>query len=129
MVDFEMSIALEFWLLAGLVIKHGICDFALQSTWMVAGKGRYGHWGGVCHVAIHGLGSLAVLAFAPAAWSLVLTLIAVELLVHYHIDWAKEQIGRRAGWTPNDQGFWIAIGVDQTLHHLTYLAMIAWLVL
>ena len=127
-MDNELGNASILLLLAGFAVKHGLCDFALQSKAMVTGKARYGHPGGLAHVAIHGLGSLAVLIWLPLAWGLIAALVAIEMLVHYHIDWGKEQIGARLGIGPQDQGFWIAIGMDQTLHQLTYLAMVAWLI-
>ncbi len=48
-----------------------------------------------------------------------------EFVLHYHIDWAKEQITRRNSWTPQNSGFWHALGTDQLLHGLTYLAIVA----
>jgi hypothetical protein len=51
-----------------------------------------------------------------------------EFLLHYHIDWAKEQITRRNGWTIQNPGFWHALGTDQLLHGLTYLAIVALLI-
>ena len=48
--------------------------------------------------------------------------------MHYHIDWAKEQITRRAGYTPQTPRFWHALGIDQLLHGLTYLVIVGVLV-
>ena len=52
-----------------------------------------------------------------------------EFAVHYHIDWLKEQVIHRNGWTAHDRGFWCALGADQFVHGLTYLALVALLVM
>ena len=65
---------------------------------------------------------------APVSLLLVLGIAVGEVAVHYHVDWAKEQITRRNGFTPQTAGFWHALGVDQLLHGLTYLAIVAVLV-
>ena len=52
-----------------------------------------------------------------------------EFVAHYHIDWLKEQFVRRNGITAQDRGFWHALGTDQLVHGLTYVAIVAALVL
>ena len=109
-----------------LMVKHFICDFTLQTPWMLAEKGRYGKLGGIVHSAIHVIGTaLAILPARPPVPILV-TILATEFVVHYHIDWTKEQIVRRFGWKAGAR-FWNAIGFDQLLHGLTYLAIAAYL--
>ena len=44
------------------------------------------------------------------------------------LDWLKEQVTHRNGWTTQDRGFWFALGTDQLAHGLTYLALVAILV-
>ncbi len=51
-----------------------------------------------------------------------------EFLVHYHIDWIKECMGRKYMLTPDRIGFWRLHGSDQALHQLTYLAMLWWII-
>lgn len=58
----------------------------------------------------------------PAA---ILLLILAEGVVHYHIDWGKEGLAQRFGANPQMRLFWILIGADQLLHHLTYVGMTA----
>jgi hypothetical protein len=40
----------------------------------------------------------------------------------------KEQVTQRNGWTSQDPGFWYALGTDQLVHGLTYVAIVAALV-
>lgn len=114
-------------LLAAFGIKHFICDFLLQYPYMLSEKGTYGARGGIDHALIHSLGTLIVLV-AVLPWSLAVHIFAVILalfdgVIHYHIDWAKQQLNR--GLTPADRWFWVWFGADQTLHYLTYIAIIS----
>lgn len=108
-----------------LFIKHFICDFPLQaSPWIYRNKGTYGHLGGLVHAAIHGLGTFVVLAYwlGASAW----TFAIADMMIHYHIDWAKMNIGIKFDLKANNsEWFWILLGLDQLLHHLTYFAIIA----
>ena len=108
-----------FW----LFVKHFICDFPLQAyPWMYRNKGTYLHLGGIAHAGIHALGTLLVLA--PFVGSLAIILAIVDMLVHYHIDWAKMNISKRFDLQPNNsERFWILLGFGQLLHHLTYFAI------
>ena len=108
-----------------LFIKHFICDFLLQANpWMYRNKGSYGHAGGLAHSALHGVGTFVIFAFwlGASAWVYALA----DGIIHYHIDWAKMNAGKRYNLKPdNSEWFWILLGFDQLLHHLTYFALIA----
>lgn len=55
--------------------------------------------------------------------------IAQDRVAHYHIDWAKMNVGAHYGLLPNNsEWFWILLGFDQYLHALTYF-FLAWMVL
>ncbi len=109
--------------------KHYLFDFVFQTAYQLKNKGTYGHPGGLLHAGLHALGSLpAILIFAPEMW-FATVLVAGEFAVHYHVDWLKERVLKRRGWTPADFGYWNALGLDQLVHSLTYLAMMAILVL
>ena len=111
-----------------LEIKHFICDYPLQTRYQYLNKGTYLHPGGILHSALHVLFTMSAFLIAPPTFALGITIIAGEFLLHYHIDWSKEQAIRRNGWVTTQREFWWAIGVDQLLHHLTYLAIGALLV-
>lgn len=107
-----------------LFIKHFICDFPLQANpWLYRNKGTYMHPGGIAHAGIHALGTLLVLA--PFIGSASVMYAAIDMLVHYHIDWAKMNISKRYDLQPNNsERFWILLGFDQLLHHITYFVII-----
>lgn len=122
---------LSFWILTGLLLKHFVVDFPLQANpWMYKNKGTYGHPGGITHAYLHGLGSLMVLMYLvpnAVAW-LAAGVFFFDMILHYHIDWAKMNIGARFNLKPdNSEWFWILLGIDQLLHYMTYV-VIAWAV-
>lgn len=95
--------------------KHLICDYFLQFPRHFLNKGTYGKWGGIEHAIIHAI---------PTA--IILTPLAgmIDYMVHYHVDWAKMKLGAVKGWKPDNAKFWHALGVDQFLHHVTYIGLI-----
>lgn len=111
--------------LALLALKHFVADFVLQTGWMVREKGVYGRPGGLAHAAIHVAGSVPALIVLGAPPVLLAGLLLAEGVVHYHIDYLKERVVRRASVGPADRMFWVLLGADQFLHHATYLAMVA----
>ena len=115
--------------LAILLFKHAIADFYLQTAYQYLNKGKYGHPGGLLHAGIHiALTPLVYLVLVPGSLLVAGAIAAGEFLLHYHIDWLKEQMTHRNGWTAQDRGFWYALGTDQFLHGLTYLAIVAVLI-
>lgn len=111
------------------MLKHAAADFFLQTPFQYCNKGIYGHPGGFLHAGIHvALTPLVYLLIAPASLLLAASIALGEFVVHYHIDWAKEQITRRAGYTPQTPRFWHALGIDQLLHGLTYLVIVGVLI-
>jgi hypothetical protein len=109
------------FLVAALQVKHFICDGPLQTRAMVEAKGHYGRYLGLLHASIHGAGTMLVLAGFGFAASTMLLLGLVDFAIHYHVDFTKENVVRRAGWTPLQAPFWWALSADQTAHQLTYL--------
>ena len=115
---------------AVLMFKHAVADFYLQTPYQFLNKGKYGHPGGLLHAGIHtALTPLVYLVLLPGSLLMVAGLALGEFVVHYHIDWLKEQITQRNGLTPQDRGFWYALGTDQLVHGLTYLLIVALLVM
>jgi hypothetical protein len=114
---------------AVLMFKHAVADFYLQNAYQYLNKGIYGHPGGFIHAGIHvALTPLVYLVLVPGSLLIAGAIALGEFLLHYHIDWAKEQITRRNGWTAQNPGFWHALGTDQLIHGLTYLAIVAVLI-
>jgi len=112
------------------MVKHAVADFYLQTPYQFLNKGKYGHPGGFIHAGIHtALTPLVYLVLLPGSLLLVAGLALGEFVLHYHIDWLKEQVTHRNGWNTQDSGFWYALGTDQLVHGLTYLGIVAILVM
>ena len=113
-------------LLALFGVKHFLADFLWQFPYMVQDKGQYGAPGGFAHAGLHGILTFFVLIGFVRPEDAV-TIALIESAVHYHIDWAKTNLNQ--GLTAQDHRFWVWFGLDQTLHYLTYIAIIAIIVL
>jgi hypothetical protein len=107
-----------------LITKHFIVDFPLQQAYQYTNKGTYGHPGGILHAGLHGIGTfLCLMVFSPFA----IFFAFVDMIVHYHIDWAKMNLNAKMGWGPTThEQFWWLLGLDQLLHYLTYVGIIVW---
>lgn len=111
-------------LLSLLQIKHMFADYFLQTGKMLEGRGSYFHLGRAQHALVHAIGSLiCFVALGTPIW-LVLVIVAVEWVIHFHIDWGKAVYTAAKGHGPSDAGFWRAAGFDQFLHQMTYVGMI-----
>ena len=105
-------------------IKHFLCDFPLQSTSMVMGKGRPG-WDFVpwllAHSGVHGVGTLIIMLFLnPIYWWMG----PVDFIIHFLVDRLKsgpKYLGRFNDVT--SPSFWNVFGLDQKIHHLTHVAI------
>ncbi len=111
--------------LIGLQFKHFLADFCLQNLYMVTNKGRYGHPGGLLHAWVHASLTLVVLFVAAPDGTPILTLAAFEFFAHYHVDWAKEKLSEKMGVKKDTYPYWVALGIDQFMHHLT-LIIVLW---
>ena len=112
--------------IAYLMVKHAIADFFVQTETQRLEKGIYGATGGLTHSLTHIALTTPVFVLLPGLDAgIIATLLAAEFVLHYHIDWTKEQIVRRNGWSSHDTPFWWALGADQLLHGLTYVALLA----
>ncbi len=121
-----MSVALTNLLLALTLFqaKHLIADFLLQTPYMIRNKGQYGHPGGLAHAGLHGLLSLPALWVLGPGTGWILLLVGIEVVVHYHLDWGKEQLGRRLATAPDQARYWHLLGADQFLHQMTYVCLL-----
>ena len=111
--------------LVGLVLKHLLADYLLQTPWMIAGKAQLRHGGGYTHAGIHAAGTLVVLLLVGVAPALALLIAVAEFALHYGIDFAKAVLSDKVDQRRAPRAFWAWFGFDQTLHSLTYIGIVA----
>jgi hypothetical protein len=111
--------------IAALQAKHFICDGPLQSKAMVEQKRIYGAALGLVHAGLHGLGTATVSLLWLGPTPRVLALGLIDAALHYHVDFAKENMVRHYGWSVKDGPFWWAMSADQMLHQWTYVGLAA----
>jgi hypothetical protein len=116
---------MELALITLLMVKHVIADYFMQYSWMMKDKGTYGAKGGIAHSSWHGTLTFIVLELFSIGWPISLALAIVDAVLHYHIDYVKSNVWKTRGYTPANQMYWVTHGVDQLLHLLTYVAIVA----
>ncbi|MGL6228629.1 MAG: DUF3307 domain-containing protein [Culicoidibacterales bacterium] len=114
-------------------IKHFLCDFPLQTKYML-GKFDDDGWFEplFAHAAVHALFTYTILFVFMTIFKLcfcagihiVLALALFDLVVHFLIDLIKIRVNKYYEQKPSDKHFWTMIGVDQLLHHLTHYTII-----
>ena len=129
-----------------LFLKHLLADGPLQTTHQVRNKGTFLHPAGLAHSGTHVLFTgICLLGWALAYGKAVTTgllwlfagILVAEFLIHYFVDLAKVRVDRLYKWsrvqvgpegqavlTIVDNKFFIAFLADQTLHSLTYVAIL-----
>ena len=118
------GVSLLFWSLVLFQVKHFLCDFVLQTAYLYRNKGIYGHRAGFIHAGLHALGSLPAILLLSRDISLIAAILAVEFLVHYHVDWLKLYIDKHFRVGINQSLYWAVFGADQLLHQLTYVGIL-----
>lgn len=120
MFQFHLVLALMFLLQA----KHVAADFLYQPAWMYANKDMLGYWGGISHSLLHGIATFSILIFfCPIAIAMIIS--AVEIPLHYFIDWGKMNLSAYKTWTAaTSENFWRLLGVDQWLHQMCYIGIV-----
>lgn len=109
-------------LLTLLETKHFLADWVLQTNYQIANKGKYLHPGGLQHSLTHAILTQCILIGLGYGITLSFTVAFADFMVHYHVDWAKQNLS--SGLTTTDKKFWVLMGADQLLHHLTYIAIV-----
>lgn len=115
---------LIFVLLVVFQLKHFIADFPLQNRYML--QKQRSDWSFIpplaLHCAIHAVTTLiVVLLVQPSMWYLAI----VDFIIHFTMDRIKagpKYLGRFSDISKS--GFWIALGLDQMVHHLTHIWII-----
>lgn len=114
---------LVFALLIIYQLKHFLCDYPLQTQYML-GKFKPGRdWilPLAAHACVHaGFTFVIALIFSPAWLAILLSFL--DFTAHLTVDRAKVVKGN---YPQTDKRFWWALGLDQMAHHFTdYLIIV-----
>jgi len=113
-----------------LQIKHYYADFVIQTYQQTIRKGIYRDLCGISHSLDHVWCSLLALLIYSFFHTLsiidIILVPVVEGILHYHIDFIKVKYGIKDQTKPM---FWNQFGMDQLAHQITYIAMVAYLIL
>ena len=114
-----------FLLLLCFQVKHFICDYLLQNTYML-GKFKKEGWELplLSHTGVHFLGTFVLtFLFTNNLW-LALFLGTADLVIHFIVDRMKAhpEVGGR--YHQENPKFWWCLGADQAAHHLTHYLLI-----
>jgi Protein of unknown function (DUF3307) len=139
-----------FILLLVFQVKHFLADFPLQTPWMI-GKFKGGkEWIAplAAHAGVHAFFTLVIAAvFRPqGSWCLLFGVAALDFVVHFTMDRIKASpylLGRfkalsaaeyialqskgpaeREAKLKSNTYFWVSLGIDQMVHHVTHYAII-----
>lgn len=107
-------------------IKHFICDYPLQGSYML-GKFKKDGWELplAAHAGVHFIATFLIsLAFG---FEIALSVAALDFAIHFVVDKMKVEASRKTN--TNEAKFWWYLGLDQMAHHLTHYAIIAILIL
>lgn len=113
-----------FIVLAALFVKHWYIDFVNQSMEEINGKGIYGNAYGIMHSLKHGIATFGIMWYFLSHWPLAIIIGFIDFVIHYHIDWAKQNINKHWNYTPENPKFWYWFGADQLAHTITYLLLV-----
>lgn len=110
---------------------HWLADYThLSTAWMLNAK-RFGTpiLPIFAHAAVHATLMSAVLCWFIGVNQTLFALAAIQLLTHFIIDVWK---GRMNGWfpllqSPANKWHWVVFGLDQYLHALVIIAMLAYI--
>ena len=110
---------LLLYVLVALTAKHFVADFPLQNKFMLR-KTNVNGWQIplLTHAGVHGVLTALVL-FPVLGWEAILFGIG-DFGFHLIIDFWKSRFAR---YHPFEKMYWVAFGVDQLLHQVTYIAI------
>lgn len=113
------------------LVKHLICDWWLQNSWMAFNKHKLFHPAGYVHAGINVFGTIFAVSIFVKVWGdevrpdvaeyIFWLLIIGEFVLHFLMDYTKMNVNKWMEWSPTThKQFWDLTGFDQFVH-LSYL--------
>jgi len=127
-----------FILLFIFQVKHWLCDYPLQTQFMLR-KSQREDWVYplFCHARVHAVFTLLISAAYLSLYSDMIVqdylrvsvwMMFLDGVVHFIVDRIKAHPDLGGRWKTDNPKFWWVLGADQSLHHLTHYVIIYFLV-
>ena len=114
-----------FNLLVIYQLKHFICDYMMQDTYMLGKFNRVGWFKPLAaHSLVHAIGTFMICIVCTEAIWFSLILAGIDCVIHGVIDKLKVEASRPYD-SKTDKEFWYLLGADQFFHHITHYLIIA----
>jgi len=116
-------------LLVAFQIKHFLCDYPLQTQYMLR-KGQRKGWVKPliehvsCHYVFTGFIALIYTYITSGTPSLILLVMLLDFVVHFTVDRIKSHPDLGGKFENTSPKFWWCLGADQMCHHLTHYVII-----
>lgn len=104
-----------------LNLKHLVAEYILQTPHIAESKIRYGSLNSFIHTLHHAFGTLMAGLLVKFNLGLILGLVLIEAVIHYHVDWLHMKFGAQSY---KDKKYWQWTGIEQFLHQQTFILMI-----
>ena len=113
-----------FILLIAFQVKHFLCDYPLQTEFML-GKSKLDGWVLPLqqHCIVHATGTLLILGFLTDI-SYIVAYAFLDFTLHFIMDRVKASPNILGRFKSDNKYFWWALGGDQAWHHLTHYLII-----
>lgn len=114
-----------FLLLIVFQLKHFICDYPLQTQYMLS-KMKATNWVKplAAHAGVHAIGTFIVayyflnLSYYLDNIVFATALAIADFVLHFIVDRIKASPTMGGRWKPEQPQFWWALGADQMTHHI-----------
>ena len=113
----------EFFILLIIYqVKHFLCDFPLQTEYMLKKMADKGWFAPLfSHALVHAVFTMIIVAAVNInLWWLAV----VDLVAHFSMDRIKASPRMLNRFTLDNKFFWWSLGFDQMIHHLTHYFII-----
>lgn len=119
-----MPMTTIFVLLITFQIKHFLADYVFQTSYMLK-KSQTNNWilPLLSHSLVHGFFTLFILI--TYGYIQLWYLFLIDIIVHFLVDAVKARPQFLGRFNPSQKQFWISLGFDQMLHHLTHYFFIS----
>lgn len=115
----EFFILVTFAILLNL--KHFICEYLIQDEHLFHHKLRYGSINSLRHTLHQAFGTLVAGLIVNFDLILVVGLVLVEAIIHYHSEWAIARFGAKSY---KDKKYWQWFGAQEFINHVTFILLI-----